>query len=337
MKPKRVTVTSLIDDPSFRQWVLSPTSTDITKWQRWMKTHPEYHNQVQEAKELLLNIRPKDNPTADQAEIRVWTNIRDGIAEPADVVDHSYRVVKFPVWKVAASIVLALASSVLLYLWLASPSYVSVSTAYEEVQEFMLPDSSWVVLNANSSLRYPKSWDPTADRQVWLVGEAFFKVKKRSSSSSQVPIKFTVHTNPLEVEVLGTEFSVNHRRQETQIVLNEGKVRVIDTQREEGITLKPGEMVNYTGQAMLLSQVDATTKTSWKEELIIFKDESLIGIFSRLEDTYGYSIEVVDEEILERRFSGSYPRDSVQVLFEKLEKLYQLTITKNEKKIIIRK
>ena len=338
MEPKRVTVNTLIDDPSFRRWVLSPDSADNAKWQSWVEAHPEYHSQVLEARELLLALRPEDSRSTTQVEAQVWKNIQEQATEQNDIAASSHRAVKFPVWKIAASVALALASSVLLYLWLASPAYVSVTTAYGEVQEFMLPDSSWVVLNANSSLRYQQAWDPAVDREVWLEGEAFFKVKKKlAQPGSQKHIKFTVHTNPLEVEVLGTEFSVNHRHLETQVVLSEGKVRVVDTRHKEDIILKPGEMINYSGQAMLLSEVDATTKTSWKEELMIFKDEPLANIFSRLEDTYGYEVDVVDEEILERRFSGSYPRDSARVLLDKLEKLYQLTITENEKRITVRK
>ena len=212
----------------------------------------------------------------------------------------------------------------------------SVSTAYGEVQEFWLPDSSRVVLNANSSLRYRQQWNHADTREVWLEGEAFFSVKKSLATAGNQKvnssyIKFIVHTAPLKVEVVGTEFSVNHRHQETQVILREGKVRVIDTIEKEDIILNPGEMLNYTSQTMRLTHVDASTKTSWKEALIIFKNEPLVYVFQRLEDTYGYEVNIVDKDILSQRFSGSYPRDSVHILLEKLEKLYHLTITKNEK------
>ena len=51
-------------------------------------------------------------------------------------------------------------------------------TAYNEIREFRLPDSSLVVLNGNSSVRYSQSWKYGATRVVNLDGEAYFKVRK---------------------------------------------------------------------------------------------------------------------------------------------------------------
>ncbi len=342
MEHHNMTVNHLVNDPGFRRWVLSPTSADTARWQSWREAHPEHHAIVEEAKELLLALRPAEIPDSTQAEERVWAGIREQLTQEDTKLRELYSRTTFPAWKVAASILICLFSAALLYLWLV-PSYVLVSTAYGEIQELQLPDSSQVVLNANSTLRYPADWDVGTGREVWLEGEAFFKVKKRlfdqdMQSAENAYIKFTVHTAALAVEVLGTAFSVNHRGEETQVVLSEGKVRVRNMkEKQEDVILKSGEMLSYSGNRMRLTQVDASAQTSWKEALIILRNEPLAHIFERLADTYGYEIKVADKAILEERFSGSYPRDSVQVLLEKLEKLYQLNITENGEKINIRK
>jgi transmembrane sensor len=343
MEHNPITVNQLLNDSGFRKWALSQESEEFHRWQSWIDSHPEHRAIVEEAKEFLLAIQPKETEHSVQTEKKVWSAISEGIQEK-EVQQHTLTSrVKYPAWKVAASITIGLLGAAIFYLWLFSSSYTSVTTAYREMKEIQLPDSSWVVLNANSSLRYEENWEAGTDREVWLEGEAFFKVKKRLSGSSTQSsanpyIKFTVHADPLDVEVLGTEFSVNHRDENTQVVLNEGIVRVKDIQeKREDIVLKPGEMLSYDNKELQLSQVDASTKISWKDELVIFNDEPLSKIFKRIEDTYGYEIELTDKTILERRFSGSYPRDSIKVLLDKMEKLYQLNITENDRQITIDK
>ncbi|WPP48020.1 FecR family protein [Catalinimonas niigatensis] len=341
MEHDTVTVNRLLNDAGFRKWALSQESEESQHWQDWIDSHPEHRAIVEDARDFFLAIQPKETGHNVQAEKKVWSAISEGIQEK-EVQQHTLTSkVKYPAWKVAASITIGLLGSAIFSLWLYSSSYTSVTTAYGEMREIQLPDSSWVVLNANSSLRYEENWKSGTEREVWLEGEAFFKVKKRLSgsttpSSANPYIKFTVHAGPLDVEVLGTEFSVNRRDENTQVVLNEGVVRVKDIQeKQEDIVLKPGEMLSYNNKELLLSQVDASTKISWKDELVIFDDEPLSKIFKRIEHTYGYEIQLKDKTILERRFSGSYPRDSIKVLLDKMEKLYQFNITENDRKIII--
>jgi ferric-dicitrate binding protein FerR (iron transport regulator) len=59
-------------------------------------------------------------------------------------------------------------------------------------------------------------------------------------------------------------------------------------------------------------------------------------ILIRLEITYGYRVEIGERsKLAERRFSGSFPRDSVEVLLDKLVKLYQDDIRIQDKTIVI--
>ncbi|MBK8505327.1 MAG: FecR domain-containing protein [Saprospiraceae bacterium] len=99
----------------------------------------------------------------------------------------------------------------------------SIYTAgFGERQKIVLPDGSAVDLNANSSLRLGSQW-VEGIQEVWLEGEAYFEVEKNLSKG----VKFTVHTNGPDVEVVGTHFNVDSRKEETRIYLEEGKVCLI--------------------------------------------------------------------------------------------------------------
>ena len=85
-----------------------------------------------------------------------------------------------------------------------------------------LPDGSLVQLNANSTLSFDTQWDASADRCVWLNGEAFFEVEKKPETKQ----KFKVITADLTVEVLGTEFNINSHHQQTRVFLQEGEDKI---------------------------------------------------------------------------------------------------------------
>lgn len=69
----------------------------------------------------------------------------------------------------------------------------------------ILPDSSMVWLNANSSIHYPTKFDKKR-RVVTLKGEAFFDVTENSH------LPFIVSTATIEIKVLGTRFLVKDRK-----------------------------------------------------------------------------------------------------------------------------
>ena len=58
---------------------------------------------------------------------------------------------------------------------------VTHSTAYGQILHLVLPDSSRVVLNGNTSISYASHWEEGQEREVFLEGEAFFSVKSGNS------------------------------------------------------------------------------------------------------------------------------------------------------------
>mgnify|MGYP001812689396 FL=1 len=93
----------------------------------------------------------------------------------------------------------------------------SFATQYAENKEVVLPDSSEILLNADSEITYSsKKWDK--ERNVSLEGEAFFKVAKGK--------RFTVSTDHGTVAVLGTQFNVENRKGFFEVTCFEGLVSV---------------------------------------------------------------------------------------------------------------
>lgn len=223
----------------------------------------------------------------------------------------------------AASLVFLVAAGI--YLFTITGDKV-IHTSYGERRIVTLPDNSTVVLNGNSSLRYSRDWTANEDRTVQLEGEAFFAVKHTEDHN-----RFIVKASGnLTIEVLGTQFNVTNRKGETNVVLQEGSVRLDDT--GSSYIMKPNEMVSYSKKhpAFVSQMVVASQKISWKESTLIYKNEPLGSIIEKLSESHGLKVVFANAEMKAEVFNGSIPADSVEVLFEKIESLYGVSVTQDE-------
>ncbi len=86
----------------------------------------------------------------------------------------------------------------------------------------VLPDGSSVELAAGSRISYPNDFGSGNSRDIYLSGEAFFKIARNSGQP------FRVFANEIVTKVLGTSFSVRSYEKDTTIsvTVRTGKVSV---------------------------------------------------------------------------------------------------------------
>lgn len=174
------------------------------------------------------------------------------------------------------------------------------STQY--VKKIILTDGSEVSLRPHSEIRVGKSFDGSS-REVYLTGEAFFKVKRDESRP------FVVYTNEVVTRVLGTSFNIKAYQNEKEIIVavRSGKVSVYTQGKEKPaesvreVILTPNQKVVYNRD-----NESVTKQLVEKPEIILPEDHSLkmvydgvpvTEIFEALEKNYGIEI-AYDEEIL---------------------------------------
>ena len=116
--------------------------------------------------------------------------------------------------------------------------YNTLKIPYGKQFEVELSDGTIVHLNSGTTLRYPVAFLKNQNRKVFLTGEAFFEVAKDKAHP------FTVSTQELNVEVLGTKFNASSYTEDvtTDIVLVEGKVALYKDKKENNnsVKLTPG-------------------------------------------------------------------------------------------------
>jgi len=151
-----------------------------------------------------------------------------------------------------------------------------------------------------------------------LNGEAFFKV----AHNEKLP--FDVHCNDVVVSVLGTEFDVNAYPETGKVcvALESGKVALSHSRIESvNYTLKPGQMAAYdlTQNTIHVDEFDVSQYASWKDGLLVFKNEPIKTVFEKLERWYNIDIEVTDETVYESIFTGTIQNESYEQIFRLIE------------------
>ncbi|UYQ92116.1 FecR domain-containing protein [Chitinophaga horti] len=334
MTPKDYSIEEILEHPSFRLWVLEQDEAATSYWEQWMSDHPALRVRVMQAREVLLLIGKQgvQAKTGDASE--VWQRISHSIDSgnghiPAElsVARKGFRRAYAYAAVIAVVIVAAFAAFIF---YPAGKS--TFSTAMGEMKTVVLPDSSVVRLNVNSSISYGKNWDGQSDREVWINGEAFFTVMHKNNNQH-----FLVHTNDVDIQVVGTEFNVNTRRVKTQVVLNTGVVKltlngdkVPASHQTTPITMKPGDMIVYSAATAELAtkRVNPEEYSSWRTNVLNFHDTPIAEVIKTLHDNMGVTINLQDTALNGQTFTGSIPMDNIGVFFKTLARSFEIKISK---------
>lgn len=150
-----------------------------------------------------------------------------------------------------------------------SDGYCVVSTPAATTTLVTLSDGTKVMLNANSTLEYPASFDDEATgegraadaahqvREVRLKGEAHFEVTKNPHRP------FVVKAGEMQTQVLGTIFDVKaYRKDAPKVTLMQGKVKVSNADTE--VEMRPGQTATLQSDKIVVSKASPSA-SDWLE------------------------------------------------------------------------
>ena len=135
--------------------------------------------------------------------------------------------------------------------------YCVVSTPAATTTLVTLSDGTRVMLNANSTLEYPASFDDAEVREVRLKGEAHFEVTKNPHRP------FVVKAGEMQTQVLGTIFDVKaYRKDAPKVTLMQGKVKVSNAGTE--VEMRPGQTATLQADKIVVSKASPSA-SDWLE------------------------------------------------------------------------
>jgi ferric-dicitrate binding protein FerR (iron transport regulator) len=212
--------------------------------------------------------------------------------------------------RVAAVVLISLTASILLY-----RSDVNTS------------DGTYITLAADSKIRLSSQYHIGA-REVYLDGEAFFNV-------ASIPDRpFKVHVGETTTEVVGTQFNIIFypEDEDVRVIVVEGSVGLRADKSDKQVLLKPVELGQYTaGRHLSVQKVNVDAYTGWLDGKLIFKNQPLSKVVTRLERWYGLSFNIEGTEIRERKLTATFnPRQPLEEVLDAIAISLDLTYVKRD-------
>lgn len=150
---------------------------------------------------------------------------------------------------------------------------------------------------------------------------------------------FIVHTDQLDVQVLGTTFNVSGYNNENmlKVTLVEGSIRI--HQQGDSVKIRPNEQYNYNKNTRekRVQTVDTELFTSWVNDEYIFKDTTLDEIFNRINHWYMFDVTYESPSLKEKRFFLTIGRDaSLDQIIQIINSTEEVCIEKKDNHIVVK-
>jgi len=268
------------------------TTEEIEALKKWYQSFPELEAD-------LFNDEPEEIVAQ-----RLWVNITRDM-ELTTTVRFRW------VWGVAASVVCLLLATFWFWPIKEDISGETILTSSTEKLLFYLPDSSKLILEPNSMIRYDREF--LHNRKVYLEGACLFHVTHRYGSPFQVYAKEQITT------VTGTIFSMRAYPNETEVIthLLEGNVNLSNVHDSKQIVLNPDDIVVFSVASRTFSKVKENRQiqsaiSETVKPVLNLNAVPYDEIFTKLEQQFGVTIFVDGEALGECLFSAKFQDESLE-------------------------
>jgi len=237
------------------------------------------------------------------------------------------------VWKMAASFLLLVGFSGLLYFFMLSENPERLVLKSEQQRlEYLLPDGSTVYLGVNSQLEYQADFNKI--RTLSLTGKAYFNV----AHDKQSP--FSVHTGSATVTVLGTSFQVTAlaNGKPVKVTVESGKVELRAVrEKNQRVILKAGYEGIYNPQSgQVVGKVNQNQNyDSWKTGKMVFEDTPLAEVIQILSSVYQTSLKLENPDPGNCLLTAEFDQQTLENILEILTLTFDLQTKTYEGGIII--
>lgn len=357
-----------LTDESFINYCKGVSEKDTAYWESYIHEHPEQQELIETARQeclLLFNVLAESDLAAESMRLRR----RIEAEEPARVVAMEPVSVDAPgynrwfrlKWAGVAVALLLLAFAGFQFYYSSGSSNKTYTTTLGEKKLVRLSDGTVIHLNAGSELRTDDQYG-ISNRSVYLRGEAFFEVKRDENHP------FIVFTTAMQIKALGTSFDVRAYDNEaiTETSLITGLVEVVlKENNNQVVLLHPNHKIAWRnmGGDVLVSRTDTTSRRepevkeerqpekllvtdrgeikeiAWKENRLVFENDSFSDIAVLLQRWFDVKIEFEDIDVASYRFTGDFEKEDLKTIltFLKESKDFNFSISEGDKLVTLKK
>ncbi|WPU92716.1 DUF4974 domain-containing protein [Mucilaginibacter sabulilitoris] len=221
-----------------------------------------------------------------------------------------------------------------------------------------LPDGSQIILNSGSRLTYAKNYISADAREVFLSGEAYFKIVH----DKQHP--FIIHTANADIKDIGTTFNVKAYPGEkvTEASLIEGAIEIsFKNNAAKKIILKPNQKITLTNSIANIDKEPAGSEQgdysesnyniasltvdknieskfaeiAWINNELVFKNETFEDLAKKMERRYNVEITFSDAKIKRAYLTGVFRNENIEQALKVLQQITPFKYQINHDKVLI--
>ena len=214
--------------------------------------------------------------------------------------------------------------------------YNELEVPFGKIFNVELSDGTVVHLKSGYKIKYPVKFLKKIKREVFIEGEAYFKVSKDRGHP------FIVHANEVAVEVLGTAFNVSSYEEDKEIntILVEGSVSISNSiSPEDNMVIEPGTKATWNKQsyATKTENVDVNLYTGWMDGKLRFRSILFSDMQKKLERSYNVSITNYNTELANKKLNAHFNVniESIEDVMKSIGEIYPLKYEIRDNEIII--
>ena len=227
--------------------------------------------------------------------------------------------------KVAAVLFIAVGGWLLYNLY--APGHYTELTASNEVRTENLPDGSELTLNKHSKISYSGNFKNNRKLKM-EEGDVFFEVAKDKIHP------FVIDIGKVSVEVVGTSFNIRHLKNDTEVNVETGVVKVRIANEE--IKLYKGEKILITGNTHQLEKEQSTDQlyNYYRTNLFQANNIALSKLVKTLNEAYHSNI-ILDEKVKGLTISTTLKFGSLDQNLQIICDTFNLKLSRNSNNILL--
>nr|WP_199156965.1 FecR family protein [Pedobacter sp. ASV2] len=329
-------------DPDFKSWILNPDPEINSYWEQVLAAYPQKRDTIEKAAKIVKNLPDVKTENRSNRANQLWDkideeiNVKEAIASkaPRTLKVHYLQYTKYAAVLIAAACILFAVNT------FQNAEKITVFTGNGQNKSVTLPDGSILQLAPNSSVSFRKNINHQTQREVWATGDVNFNVKHINQNPEHIKKgeRFVVHLNQaINVQVLGTVFSISERSGNAVVHLQSGSVKISKANQE--LLLKPGESAisNTKTQQLSLDKTAPKFSHEWESHVLSLNKTKISTIINIINYSYGVKLIVSDKNILNKEIDGAIPLDDFEKAFSILGSITDGKLQKPANAITINK
>lgn len=299
----------------------------VLLWRKQSEANEKYFNQLKQIFERAGTTNVQVEFDVDEAWKKVKSQLNKNDSKVIPISSTPY----FSPLRVAATVFLLVAISVVIYLKTSPPVQTLVIESQITTRHDTLPDGSTAFLNKKTELHF--EYNPREKtRKVKLKGEAYFTIKHEEEKP------FIIEADDILVRDIGTEFNLKAwpDKDTIEIVVTHGEVQFY-TKNDPGLNLKAGEKAIYSKRTKEFYRIEKpdTNVLAYKTKVFSFNNTDLQSVVALLNDVYNSKIKLASESLYHCRLTANFKEDNPEIIVEVIAETMGLELTKKDDELIL--